>query len=79
MYLLCFVFEDGDDVVIVVCVNIGNLSKLGVDGKFALLRFREVETFFYEFGYVMYCVLSKSKYSVYVWVWSVVLWLGGVE
>ena len=50
----------------------------GEDGAPALLRFREVETFFHEFGHVMHCVLSESKYSVHAWAWPLCAseWLG---
>jgi len=60
------------------CVNIGNLSR-GTDGKPSMLRFREVETFFHEYGHVMHAVLSKSKHSLQAWAWSAVPWPGGVE
>jgi len=72
-------FTENGVVTTAACVNIGNLSKPGSDGKPALLRFREVETFFHEFGHVMHCVLSKSEYSVHAWAWSAVPWPGGVE
>ena len=79
VYPLRPAFTDGENATTAACVNIGNLSKPGVDGAPALLRFREVETFFHEFGHVMHCVLSESKYSVHAWAWSAVPWPGGVE
>ena len=60
------------------CVNIGNLSR-GKDGQPSMLRFREVETFFHEFGHVVHCVLGQSNHSLQSWAWSAVPWPGGVE
>jgi hypothetical protein len=61
-----------------VCTVIGNMTK-PTSERPALMRFREVETFFHEFGHVMHCVCSKPKYSVFAWAWSAVPWPGGVE
>lgn len=60
------------------CAILGNLSK-GSSTEPSLLRFREVETFFHEFGHVMHAICTKSKHSQLAWAWPIVPWPGGVE
>jgi Zn-dependent oligopeptidase len=60
------------------CVILGNLTK-ATNERPSLLKFREVETFFYEFGHVMHCVLSQSSYSLFSWHWPIVPWGGILE
>jgi thimet oligopeptidase len=72
-----FVKRDGERVF-PACVNLGNLTPPR-PGSPSLLMFREVETFFHEFGHVMHCVLTKCTHSYHSWAWSAVPWPGGVE
>ena len=72
-------YRKADDVrILPACVNLGNLTPPR-PGSPSLLLFREVETFFHEFGHVMHCVLANSKHSIHAWAWSAVPWPGGVE
>eukprot|EP00804_Cyclotella_cryptica_P009207 CCRYP_019218-RA/>CCRYP_019218-RA protein AED:0.24 eAED:0.24 QI:77/1/1/1/0.33/0.25/4/1423/702 len=72
-----YVKDDGTRVP-PACVNLCNLTPPR-EGSPSLLLFREVETFFHEFGHVMHCVLTKSKHTLHSWAWSAVPWPGGVE
>jgi len=69
--------EDGSRVL-PSCVNLGNLSPPR-EGKPSLLMWREVQTFFHEFGHVMHCLLADTKHSIESWTWSAVPWPGGVQ
>ncbi|KAL7507227.1 hypothetical protein ACHAXN_004437 [Cyclotella atomus] len=72
-----YILENGERVL-PACVNLGNLTAPR-PGSPSLLLFREVETFFHEFGHVMHCVLTNSKHSLHAFSWSAVPWPGGVE
>eukprot|EP00241_Pyramimonas_parkeae_P004097 CAMPEP_0114254102 /NCGR_PEP_ID=MMETSP0058-20121206/16786_1 /TAXON_ID=36894 /ORGANISM="Pyramimonas parkeae, CCMP726" /LENGTH=686 /DNA_ID=CAMNT_0001368271 /DNA_START=197 /DNA_END=2257 /DNA_ORIENTATION=- len=60
------------------CAVVANMTR-PTPQRPALMRFREVETFFHEFGHVVHCVCSRPKYSFFAWAWSAVPWPGGVE
>ena len=70
--------KDNGTRALPACVNLGNLTPAR-EGSPSLLLFREVETFFHEFGHVCHCVLTNSKHSLHSWAWSAVPWPGGVE
>ncbi|KAK3268416.1 hypothetical protein CYMTET_23084 [Cymbomonas tetramitiformis] len=70
--------EARGDRVHPACVIIGNMTK-STSERPALMRFREVETFFHEFGHVVHCVCAKVKHSPFAWAWSAVPWPGGVQ
>eukprot|EP01127_Copromyxa_protea_P024493 TRINITY_DN9683_c0_g2_i2.p1 TRINITY_DN9683_c0_g2~~TRINITY_DN9683_c0_g2_i2.p1 ORF type:complete len:709 (+),score=148.03 TRINITY_DN9683_c0_g2_i2:88-2214(+) len=71
-------FVEVDGQVKPCCAILGNLTSPTADQP-SLLYHKEVTTFFHEFGHVMHCVLTKSKFSLFSWNWPIVPWYGGVE
>lgn len=78
VYPLSPSYQSGKQRILPACVNIGNLTP-SREGSPSLLLFREVETFFHEFGHVCHCVLTNARHSLHSWAWSAVPWPGGVE
>jgi thimet oligopeptidase len=69
---------NGSNRKLPVCAILGNMTRPSKDRP-SLLAFREVSTFFHEFGHVMHCVLTSVDFSMFSWTWPMMPWPGGVQ